>query len=99
MAPADAADAFPRADDGPVLPHGLDKIIAARRMEPTMFAQQRADENLIDADEEDENRAGEIPDQLCDGLTKRTRWFGGFDGHDRATVGERLKRKRYYCIA
>jgi FSR family fosmidomycin resistance protein-like MFS transporter len=58
MAAADAADAPPGAAHGAVLAHGADEIGAAGRLEAATAAHQRAQKDLIQADQPDQAPAG-----------------------------------------
>ena len=62
MAPTDSQDSLRGTAHGSIFLDGLDEIVAARRFEATMLAEQRADAQLVEPDTRDQQPAGKLPD-------------------------------------
>src|SRR5215212_6897124 len=56
MAAADPADAFPRADNRPVLSHRPDEIAAATRLKSALPAEKRTERPLVNADQDNQHK-------------------------------------------
>ena len=82
MASADAEYALRRASDGTILLHGLNEVVAARRLKPAVLSQQWADEQLVEPDCCNQQLAGNPPDQARE-------FHGG------ASVGVRSRSSRF----
>src|SRR5947208_149630 len=65
MAAANPPYAAQRAGDRPVLPHGLDEVVAARRLKTAMTAEDRAEKNLIEPHQADERQRRQPPQESC----------------------------------
>jgi hypothetical protein len=57
VTPGDALGRLPRAAGGAVLVHGVDRVLAARRVEAAVPAQQAAERRAVEQDEMDEQLA------------------------------------------
>ena len=62
VAPEDSPRSLPGTDDRAVFLDRLNEVVAARRLEATMFAQERTDPELIESNAADQKQTGQLED-------------------------------------